>query len=51
MGGDVATWPGLPYALLFLEWEARYPLECPEIPNTRRVWQTWVAGEAAASLL
>nr|BFD80750.1 hypothetical protein StreXyl84_01510 [Streptomyces sp. Xyl84] len=25
--GDLAAWPGLPYALLFLEWEARYPLE------------------------
>ncbi|MFI1441359.1 hypothetical protein [Streptomyces fructofermentans] len=26
-GGHVTAWPGLPYALLFLEWEARYPLE------------------------
>lgn len=26
-GGDPAAWPGLPYALLFLEWEARYPAE------------------------
>ncbi|WP_327350781.1 hypothetical protein [Streptomyces sp. NBC_01304] len=25
--GDMRTWPGLPYALLFLEWEARYPQE------------------------
>ncbi|GHF70943.1 hypothetical protein GCM10018790_55980 [Kitasatospora xanthocidica] len=25
--GDIRTWPGLPYALLFLEWEARYPQE------------------------
>lgn len=25
--GDLATWPGLPYALLFLEWEARFPRE------------------------
>lgn len=24
---DLATWPGLPYALLFLEWEAKYPRE------------------------
>ncbi|MGW1752463.1 hypothetical protein ACWCRD_44115 [Streptomyces sp. NPDC002092] len=24
---DMAAWPGLPYALLFLEWEARYPQE------------------------
>ncbi|GGW74650.1 hypothetical protein GCM10010350_69340 [Streptomyces galilaeus] len=23
--GDIRVWPGLPYALLFLEWEARYP--------------------------
>ncbi|MEU3290492.1 hypothetical protein [Streptomyces longwoodensis] len=135
--GDLAGWPGLPYALLFLEWEAKYPLEwtqhakswgtkqdlirqvararheeatkskltdlveivvhrayrckdheyvrvagavdnadlrsrlhraadsdspwarChagyvlwlldrPDLPNTRRIWQTWVAGEAAA---
>lgn len=22
---DIESWPGLPYALLFLEWEARYP--------------------------
>lgn len=137
--GDLATWSGLPYVLLFLEWEAKYPLEwtqhakawgtkqslirevararheeaikakltdlveivvhrayrckdreyvrvaravdsadlrdrlgratesdspwarChagyvlwlldrPDLPNTRRVWQTWVAGEAAALL-
>lgn len=27
MGGDLATWPGLLYVLLFLEWEARYPRE------------------------
>ncbi|MFD9129437.1 hypothetical protein [Kitasatospora sp. NPDC059571] len=26
-GTNVRTWPGLPYALLFLEWEARYPHE------------------------
>ncbi|MGW4271869.1 hypothetical protein ACWEGQ_05780 [Streptomyces seoulensis] len=26
-GADVGTWPGLPYALLYLEWEARYPQE------------------------
>src|SRR5262249_5564392 len=25
--GDIGTWPGLPFALLFLEWEARYPQE------------------------
>ncbi|MGX1549197.1 hypothetical protein [Streptomyces adustus] len=25
--GNLSTWPGLPYVLLFLEWEARYPLE------------------------
>ncbi|WP_316781260.1 hypothetical protein [Streptomyces sasae] len=25
--GDLETWPGLAYALLFLEWEARYPRE------------------------
>ncbi|MFC8882056.1 hypothetical protein [Streptomyces cinereoruber] len=27
VSGDLATWPGLPYALLFLEWEARFPQE------------------------
>lgn len=27
VNGDLAAWPGLPYALLFLEWEAKYPLE------------------------
>ncbi|WP_395575631.1 hypothetical protein [Streptomyces sp. BK79] len=26
-GPDISTWPGLPYALCFLEWEARYPQE------------------------
>ncbi|MGW7088953.1 hypothetical protein ACWGH2_36380 [Streptomyces sp. NPDC054871] len=26
-GSDIVAWPGLPYALLFLEWEARYPQE------------------------
>ncbi|MEU3206129.1 hypothetical protein ABZ702_20095 [Streptomyces cyaneofuscatus] len=26
-GPDIVAWPGLPYALLFLEWEARYPQE------------------------
>ncbi|MFJ2088779.1 hypothetical protein ACIOEW_05870 [Streptomyces sp. NPDC087901] len=25
--GDIRAWQGLPYALLFLEWEARYPHE------------------------
>ncbi|WP_238697122.1 hypothetical protein [Streptomyces sp. E2N166] len=24
-GPDIGTWPGLPYALCFLEWEARFP--------------------------
>lgn len=27
VGMDIRAWPGLPYALLFLEWEARYPQE------------------------
>lgn len=26
-GSDIVAWPGLPYVLLFLEWEARYPQE------------------------
>ncbi|MFB7499309.1 hypothetical protein ACFC09_32265 [Streptomyces sp. NPDC056161] len=26
-GSDIGMWPGLPYVLLFLEWEARYPQE------------------------
>lgn len=26
-GPDISTWPGLPYVLCFLEWEARYPQE------------------------
>ncbi|MFD8307234.1 hypothetical protein ACFV29_33640 [Streptomyces sp. NPDC059690] len=25
--GSISTWPGLPFALLFLEWEARHPQE------------------------
>ncbi|MEV6122205.1 hypothetical protein AB0M23_17000 [Streptomyces sp. NPDC052077] len=28
--GEISTWPRLPLALLFLEWEARYPLEWTE---------------------
>jgi hypothetical protein len=31
LGMDIRVWPGLPYALLFLEWEARYPQE----------WKAW----------
>ncbi|GGT24244.1 hypothetical protein [Streptomyces chromofuscus] len=27
ISGGVETWPGLPFALLFLEWEARFPQE------------------------
>ncbi|MFJ9705645.1 hypothetical protein [Streptomyces sp. NPDC101234] len=27
ISGGLGTWPGLPFALLFLEWEARYPRE------------------------
>ncbi|RFU87766.1 hypothetical protein DY218_05800 [Streptomyces triticagri] len=26
-GTDITTWPGLPYALRFLEWEAKHPQE------------------------
>ncbi|WP_329124967.1 hypothetical protein [Streptomyces sp. NBC_01353] len=29
-GVGIKSWPGLPYALLFLEWEARYPQEWTE---------------------
>ncbi|MGA5822432.1 hypothetical protein ACPC54_31770 [Kitasatospora sp. NPDC094028] len=25
--GDLGAWPGMPYALLYLEWEARFPVE------------------------
>ncbi|MFH9814439.1 hypothetical protein [Streptomyces sp. NPDC017230] len=28
--GEISTWPRLPLALLFLEWEARYPQEWTE---------------------
>jgi hypothetical protein len=27
ISGGISRWPGLPFALLFLEWEARYPQE------------------------
>lgn len=27
VAGEISTWPGLPFALLFLEWEVRYPHE------------------------
>ncbi|MFF3481795.1 hypothetical protein ACFYXC_00745 [Streptomyces sp. NPDC002701] len=39
-GGDcenLLAWPGLPYALLFLEWEARYP---DEWTLTAKAWGT-----------
>lgn len=29
-GADVKGWPGLPYALVYLEWEARFPREWTE---------------------
>ncbi|WP_328496096.1 hypothetical protein OHS59_27875 [Streptomyces sp. NBC_00414] len=34
---DIASWPGLPYALLFLEWEARFP---DEWTLTAKEWGT-----------
>ncbi|WP_307540053.1 hypothetical protein [Streptomyces sp. V3I8] len=34
---DIAKWPGLPYALLFLEWEARFPYEWT---LTAKAWGT-----------
>lgn len=27
VGSDIVAWPGLPYVLLFLEWEAKHPQE------------------------
>lgn len=36
-GRDLAAWPGLPYVLLFLEWEARYP---PEWTQHAKAWGT-----------
>ncbi|MFE3069505.1 hypothetical protein [Streptomyces sp. NPDC059247] len=36
-GRDIRSWPGLPYALLFLEWEARFPQEWTE---HAKAWET-----------
>ncbi|MFD8544548.1 hypothetical protein [Streptomyces sp. NPDC059649] len=46
--GDLATWPGLPYALLFLEWEARYPQEWTQHAKAWGTKQSLVRGMALA---
>ncbi|MFH8443265.1 hypothetical protein ACH4D3_18765 [Streptomyces sp. NPDC018026] len=46
VGGDLATWPGLPYVLLFLEWEARYPLEWTQHAKAWGTKQSLIRGVA-----
>lgn len=44
----LATWPGLPYALLFLEWEARYPREWTQHAKSWGTKQSLIRGVALA---
>ncbi|MET8957315.1 hypothetical protein ACWEO4_24545 [Streptomyces sp. NPDC004393] len=45
---DLATWPGLPYALLFLEWEATYPREWTQHAKAWGTKQSLIRGMAMA---
>ncbi|MEU9923867.1 hypothetical protein AB0H51_21670 [Streptomyces griseoluteus] len=46
--GDLAAWAGLPYVLLFLEWEARYPLEWTRHAKAWGTKQSLIRGVARA---
>ncbi len=43
---NIRTWHGLPYALLFLEWEARYPQEWTRHAKKWRAKQSLIRGLA-----
>ncbi|MFJ4186652.1 hypothetical protein [Kitasatospora sp. NPDC089509] len=47
---DLTDWPGLPYALLFLEWEARYPEEWTRCAKSWGTKQRLIRDLAAARL-
>jgi hypothetical protein len=46
---EIAGWPGLPYALLFLEWEARYPQEWTRYAKAWGTKQALIRDVAAAA--
>ncbi|MCT9080394.1 hypothetical protein [Streptomyces fulvoviolaceus] len=46
---DISTWPGLPFAVLYLEWEARYPQEWTEHAKLWGVKQSLIRQLATAS--
>lgn len=46
--GEISTWPRLPLALLFLEWEARYPQEWTEHAKAWGAKQALIRDLAAA---
>ncbi|RZB16789.1 hypothetical protein StrepF001_25630 [Streptomyces sp. F001] len=47
ISGGISTWPGLPFALLFLEWEARYPQEWTQHAKAWGTKQTLIRKLAA----
>lgn len=49
-GSDIVAWPGLPYVLLFLEWEARYPQEWTRHAKTWGAKQRLIRDVAVAHL-
>ncbi|MYS50884.1 hypothetical protein GTW46_12575 [Streptomyces sp. SID6013] len=49
--GDPAMWPGLPYALLFLEWEGCRGWRCPGRSNAGRGGRPGGAGQSASHYL
>ncbi|MER5950347.1 hypothetical protein ABT127_30325 [Streptomyces sp. NPDC001904] len=47
-GPDMGAWPGLPYVLLFLEWEAKYPREWTQCAKSWGTKQSLVRDVALA---
>jgi hypothetical protein len=47
ISGGISAWPGLPFALLFLEWEARYPQEWTQHAKAWGTKQTLIRKLAA----
>lgn len=45
---DISTWPGLPFAVLYLEWEARYPQEWTQRAKTWGVKESLIRKLATA---
>ncbi|MEU0228593.1 hypothetical protein ABZ177_30195 [Streptomyces sp. NPDC006284] len=48
IGSGIGTWPGLPYALCFLEWEARYPQEWTRYAKSWGTKESLIRDVAAA---